>query len=45
MGDKKFQHFVHGTHEEDQPELRHCHGDETPQEDGRAHRTAEWQGA
>lgn len=41
MGDQELQHLVHGAHEEDQPQLGHRHGDEAPQEDGRAHRTTE----
>lgn len=41
VGDQKLQHFIHGTHEEDEPQLCHCHGDETPQEDGRTHRMTE----
>ena len=36
VGDQVLQHLVHGSHEEDEPELGHRHGDETPQEDGRA---------
>lgn len=31
MGDQELQHLVHGSHEEDESELGHCHGDETPQ--------------
>ena len=34
MGDQVLQHLVHGSHEEDEPELSHRHGDKTPQEDG-----------
>lgn len=42
MCDQELQHLVHGTHEEDQPQLGHRHGDEAPQEDRRAHRMTEW---
>lgn len=41
VGDQELQHFIHGTHEEDQPQLGHCHGDKTPQQDGRADRVTE----
>lgn len=41
VGDQELQHLVHGTHEEDQPQLGHRHGDETPQEDRSADRMPE----
>lgn len=35
VGDHKLQHLVHRPHEEDDPQLGHPHGNQTPQEDGR----------
>lgn len=37
----ELHHFVHCPHEEDDPQLGHPHGNQTPQEDGRKHRAAE----
>lgn len=42
VSNQKLEHLVHGAHEEDEPQLGHCHGNETPQEDGRTHRMREW---
>ena len=44
MGDLELQHFVHGAHKEDDAQLGHPHGDQTPQEDGREDGPAEWDG-
>lgn len=41
MGDHELQHLVHGAHEEDDPQLRHSHRHQTPQEDGREDGAAE----
>lgn len=44
VGDQKLQHLVHRPHEEDDPQLGHPHGNQTPQEDGREHRATERNG-
>ena len=44
VGDQKLQHLVHRPHEEDDPQLGHPHGNQTPQEDGREHRVTERNG-
>lgn len=44
VGDQKLQHLVHCPHEEDDPQLGHPHSNQTPQEDGREHGTAERDG-
>ena len=33
MGYQELYHFVHGTHEEDETQLCHRHGDDAPQKD------------
>lgn len=42
MSNQELQHLIHGTHKKDEPQLSDCHGKDTPQEDGRAQRMAEW---
>lgn len=44
VGDQKLQHLVHRPHEEDDPQLGHPHGNQTPQEDGREDGAAERDG-
>lgn len=41
MGDEKLQHLVHCPHEEDESQLGHSHGNQTPQEDRREDRPTE----
>lgn len=44
VGDQKLQHLVHRPHEEDDSQLGHSHGNQTPQEDGREDRPTEGNG-
>ena len=44
VSDEELQHLVHCAHKENDPELGHPHGNQTPQEDGREHRPTEWDG-
>lgn len=41
MGNKEFQHLVHCPHKEDDPQLSHSHGNQTPEKDGGKYRPAE----
>lgn len=44
MGDHKLKHLIHRPHEEDDPQLGHPHGNQTPEEDGGEHRPTEGNG-